>query len=104
MKPLAVSAGDPAGIGLELAARVWATRGSTTPPFFLIGDADALLRAAQRASLPAPKLNVITDAKNVRDDNDARTVLDTALAMEETPGEPDPANANATVAAIAAAA
>ena len=42
MKPLAVSMGDPAGIGLELAARVWAERRATTPPFFLVGDPDAL--------------------------------------------------------------
>jgi len=42
MKPLAVSMGDPAGIGLELAARVWAERDAATPPFALVGDPDAL--------------------------------------------------------------
>jgi 4-hydroxythreonine-4-phosphate dehydrogenase len=100
MKPLAVSAGDPAGIGLELAARVWAERDVKTPPFFLIGDADAFVRAAKRANLPAPTLNVVTDAKDARVGGDELAVLDTPLAMEETPGAPDPANADATVAAI----
>ena len=100
MKPLAVSAGDPAGIGLELAARVWTERDAETPPFFLIGDADAFLRAAKRANLPAPTLNVVTDAKDARVGGDELAVLDTPLAMEETPGAPDPANADATVAAI----
>jgi 4-hydroxythreonine-4-phosphate dehydrogenase len=101
MKPLAVSAGDPAGVGLELAARVWAERDAATPPFFLAGDADALLRAAARAQLAAPKLQVVDNAKDVNAGGDALVVFNTPLAMEETPGEPDPANADATVAAIA---
>jgi 4-hydroxythreonine-4-phosphate dehydrogenase len=33
-------------------------------------------------------------------DGDALCILDTPLAMEETPGEPDPVNADATIAAI----
>src|SRR5215475_13374886 len=52
MKPLAVSMGDPAGIGLELAARVWADK-RDAPPFFLVGDADAFLRAAKRVGAPS---------------------------------------------------
>ena len=101
MKPLAVSAGDPAGIGLELAARVWSQRDAIAPRFFLIGDADALMRAAKRAGLPAPKLRLVTDAGDVgAAEGDALCVLDTPLAMEETPGAPDPANADATIAAI----
>jgi 4-hydroxythreonine-4-phosphate dehydrogenase len=100
MKPLAVSAGDPAGIGLELAARVWTERGPQSPSWFLVGDADALARAAKRANLPAPKLNVVTTANAVTVSGDALTVLDTPLAMEETPGQPDPVNADATIAAI----
>jgi 4-hydroxythreonine-4-phosphate dehydrogenase len=99
MKPLAVSMGDPAGIGLELAARVWAQR-SGAPPFFLVGDPDAFERASARIGAPAPKLKIVNDAAQVGDSADALTVLHVALAMEETPGEPDPVNAEATIAAI----
>jgi len=102
MKPLAVSAGDPAGIGLELAARVWAERDSATPNFFLVGDADALLRAAARVGLSAPKLRVVMSGDELGEvSSEALALLHTPLAMEETPGEPDPANADATIAAIA---
>jgi 4-hydroxythreonine-4-phosphate dehydrogenase len=101
MKPLAVSMGDPAGIGLELAAKVWAERGDA-PPFFLIGDPDALERAALRAGLAKPKLNVVEDVVKLEARDDALTVLHAPLAMEETPGAPDPVNASATVAAIEA--
>jgi 4-hydroxythreonine-4-phosphate dehydrogenase len=99
MKPLAVSMGDPAGIGLELAARVWAERESSTPPFFLVGDPDALERASVRAGLPKPALNVVDDAGRLAD-GDALNVLHVPLAMEETPGAPDPVNADATIGAI----
>ena len=98
MKPLAVSMGDPAGIGLELAARVWAERDGA-PPFFFVGDPDALERASKRLGLAKPKLNVVEDATNLTG-GDALDVLHIPLAMEETPGEPDPVNADATIAAI----
>jgi 4-hydroxythreonine-4-phosphate dehydrogenase len=101
MKPLAVSMGDPAGIGLELAARVWAEH-QGAPAFFFVGDPDALTRASLRLGLNAPKLNVIDDASNLAE-GDALNVLHVPLAMAETPGEPDPVNADATIAAIARA-
>jgi 4-hydroxythreonine-4-phosphate dehydrogenase len=84
MKPLAVSMGDPAGIGLELAARVWAERDSETPPFVFYGDANALARAAARLGV----------------DVSALPVEHQALAAPETPGSPNTANAPAIIAAI----
>jgi 4-hydroxythreonine-4-phosphate dehydrogenase len=100
MTPLAVSMGDPAGIGLELAARAWSER-RDGPPFFLVGDPDALERAARRAGLPTPRLRVVEDAAAAGEAEDgALTVLHVPLAMEETPGAPDPVNASAVIAAI----
>ena len=99
MKPLAVSMGDPAGIGLELAARVWADRDGA-PPFFFVGDADALLRAAKRIGVSAPRLNIVETMDETIADTATLTVLNLKLAMEETPGEPDPVNAEATIACI----
>ena len=99
MKPLAVSMGDPAGIGLELAARVWADR-QAAPPFFFVGDPDALARASARIGLPAPRLNVVEDASKLAGADGVLDVLHVPLAMQETPGEPDPVNADATIGAI----
>jgi 4-hydroxythreonine-4-phosphate dehydrogenase len=99
MKPLAVSMGDPAGIGLELAARVWAERDAATPPFFFIGDPDALERASASLGLPRPKLNVVDDATKL-DGGGALCVLHVPLAIEETPGAPDPVNASTTIDSI----
>jgi 4-hydroxythreonine-4-phosphate dehydrogenase len=92
--------GDPAGIGLELAARVWSDR-SHAPRFFLIADADAFARACRRLHLPTPKLHVTSQAAALAGaPGDALAVLHTPLAMDETPGEPDPVNARATITAI----
>lgn len=97
---LAVSMGDPAGIGLELLARVWADRARNgAPPFALVGDAGAFERACARLGLPAPKLRVGASLP-ANDEADALDVIDIALAMDETPGEPDPANARAVIEAI----
>jgi len=92
--------GDPAGIGLELAARVSAER-RDTPPFVFVGDPDALQRAAKRVGVSVPNPRVVETASDIGDGaNETLTVLHTPLAMEETPCEPDPANCDATVAAI----
>lgn len=99
-RPLAVSMGDPAGIGLELAARVWAERGAATPGFFLVGDADAFLRASARIGAPRPNIAIVQNAADARADSDALSILHVKLAMEETPGAPDPVNVPATIAAI----
>ncbi|MBS0385558.1 MAG: 4-hydroxythreonine-4-phosphate dehydrogenase PdxA [Proteobacteria bacterium] len=99
MKPLAVSMGDPAGIGPELAMQVAADR-RDAPPFFLIGDADALARAARRIGAPRPNLRVIRSAGEADGNDGALAVLDTPLAVEETPGAPDPINADAVIACI----
>lgn len=100
MMPLAVSMGDPAGIGLELAARVWAERKAETPAFFFVGDSDALERASARLGLAKPQLNVVDDAAKISVDGERLCVLETPLAMEETPGEPDPTNSDTTIACI----
>jgi 4-hydroxythreonine-4-phosphate dehydrogenase len=99
MKPLAVSMGDPAGIGPELAVRAWAER-RELPPFFFVGDAHVLARAARRIGLEPPEVDVIESAADITSTRDALAVLDTPLAVEETPGAPDPVNADATIACI----
>lgn len=83
MQPLAVSMGDPAGIGLELAARAWEAR-TSLPPFFVVGDKAALWRAATRIGVDVSEC----------------PVRETPLAAQEIAGTPNNANAPATIAAI----
>lgn len=90
--------GDPAGIGLELAVRVMADRRGA-PPFFLVGDGDALKRAGERIGVRIA-IRVIASAAEADASADALAVLNTALAVEEIPGAPDPVNAEPIIASI----
>jgi len=53
--PLAVSLGDPAGVGPELICEAWARRASERlPPFLVCGGVDLLSRAAASRGLDMP--------------------------------------------------
>jgi 4-hydroxythreonine-4-phosphate dehydrogenase len=99
--------GEPAGVGPELAARVWlkARSGRARPLRFLaIGD-PAVFAAALRRLGVDPALAVLTDPRDaVRAWPDALPVLvppGTAPVTPPAPGRPDPAWASRVTAAIA---
>lgn len=55
MKPIALSIGDPAGIGPEVIAAAWAQRHSANlPAFFAVGGAGILAEAAKSRGLDVP--------------------------------------------------
>ncbi len=62
--PLAVSLGDPAGIGPELIAAAWAQRkelareGTRAPPFFVVGGLETLRAAAETRGLDCPLIPI----------------------------------------------
>jgi 4-hydroxythreonine-4-phosphate dehydrogenase len=104
-RPLALTLGDPAGIGPEIALAAWQLRGERgVPPFQLIGDPEFLEATAYRLGLSVPVAEVEPD--------DAVAVFARALPVlplpsgakvSATPGAPDSANAGAIVESITAA-
>jgi len=55
VKPLAVSLGDPAGVGPEIILKSWLAReGEGLQPFFVVGGAEILEQAAGHLGLPCP--------------------------------------------------
>jgi 4-hydroxythreonine-4-phosphate dehydrogenase len=56
--PLALTMGEPAGIGGEIALQAWLRRGDGVPPFYLIDDPDRLAGLASRLGWSV-KLRVI---------------------------------------------
>lgn len=87
--PLALTMGDPAGIGGEIAAAAWR---AGAPRFVALAD------PAWLAAHGAP-VRVVADPREATFD-DAIAVIPVPLAAPATPGRPDPANAAATVASI----
>ncbi|MEQ8479962.1 MAG: 4-hydroxythreonine-4-phosphate dehydrogenase PdxA [Hoeflea sp.] len=98
--PLAVSMGDPAGIGLDLTLSAWSTRVQLElPPFFLIGDPDALENRARVLGLRVP-LTETTPESAASEFVTALPVLPVRLPAPVKAGISDPANAMAVVEAI----
>jgi 4-hydroxythreonine-4-phosphate dehydrogenase len=92
--PLAVTLGDPAGVGPEIIAAAWAALRQSGPAFFAIGDADTLARAGA----PVTRIERAQQAGALFES--ALPVLDLPLAAPATPGHPAPAAAPQIVAWI----
>jgi 4-hydroxythreonine-4-phosphate dehydrogenase len=103
--PLAVSMGDPAGIGLEISLKAWAARGGRRlAPFVLFADPDGVAERARGLGLEVPVAAIGTLADARQTFPDALPVRPIRLGARSRPGVPDPANAPAVIAAIEEAA
>jgi len=86
--PLALTMGEPAGVGPEIIARAWtALTAGDGPAFMVAGDA-ALMRAQ---GVPVQTVAAPSDAASAF--ARAIPVLDIPLPAPVRPGRPDPANA-----------
>ena len=89
MKPLAVSLGDPAGIGPEVIVEAWAQRAKAgLTPFFVIGGADVLAKAAQMRGLTVEVVRILNSEDAATIWPEAIPVLGTKDA-QYTPGRPE---------------
>lgn len=99
--PLALTMGDPAGIGAEIAIRAWAGRaGRPSAPFVFYGDPALLEHRARLLGLRAGVEEVGEPAQARAIFERAIPVMPVTLATPSRPGEPDPDNAPAVIAAI----
>ena len=102
-RPLALTMGDPAGIGGECTLRAWLARRDRYC-FVALDDPGRLTALAERLGLNVPVAQVADTDEAMRVFATALPVMSTPLANEPRPGQPDPANAPAIVASIAHAA
>ena len=100
VRPLAVSLGDPAGVGPELIAEAWARRvEERLPPFFVCGGWDILSEAAKTRGLAVPVGSIEKPA-------DALWMFEEALPSVPMtmpgyrPGRPDRAGAELALASL----
>ena len=100
--PLALTLGDPAGIGPEITVKAWAALRGIGPAFMVVGDFD-LLRAASPSS--APTLRRVASAREAGEVfDDALPVLDIPLQVRPVSGKADPAYAGTVIRWIETAA
>lgn len=98
---LALSGGDPAGIGLDITLDAWARRTrEAIPPFAIYTDRTALAARARTLGLEVAIELVAGPADAAAVFTTALPVIDIPNEAPVVPGKPDPANGRAVIAAI----
>jgi len=98
--PLALTLGEPAGIGPDITFLAWRRRAELElPPFYILADPAFLRRRAERIAPPVP-LVVVEPAAAGAAFNTALPVVDIGVAVTAEPGRPDSTSAPAALAAI----
>ncbi|MFM2301926.1 MAG: 4-hydroxythreonine-4-phosphate dehydrogenase PdxA [Pseudomonadota bacterium] len=100
MRPLAISLGDPAGVGPELIAQAWAARDDhELHPFFVAGGPELLAEAASTRGIALPVVQIYHPAEAFECFGHALPVLAGADGAY-TPGAPSRAGAELALASL----
>jgi 4-hydroxythreonine-4-phosphate dehydrogenase len=100
MLPLALTMGDPAGIGGELTLRAWLALRGTTRCFVALDDPERLAALAAAIGCEVPICLVSETSAAAETFSAALPVLPVRLAVPAMPGRPDKANARAVIESI----
>jgi 4-hydroxythreonine-4-phosphate dehydrogenase len=99
-KPLALTLGEPAGIGPDITIKAWLRRAELRlPPFYLLGDCAFLRDRAKTLGLDV-RLAEVRAEEAVDLFADALPVVATGSAATARPGQADGASAEAAIASI----
>jgi 4-hydroxythreonine-4-phosphate dehydrogenase len=100
VQPLALTLGEPAGIGPDLALSVWRRRSELdVPPFYLVADPDFLKSRAEHLRLDVP-IAAVTPRTAAAAFGSALPVVAIDVPVSAAPGRPDRSSAPAAVASI----
>lgn len=97
--PLALSVGEPAGIGAEIAALAWRSRPAGRP-FYCLADPGFLRSRLARAGIDIGLQVIAHPAQAAQAWETGMPVLPVGATMADRPGEPSPDDAPAVIAAI----
>ncbi|HEV2550953.1 MAG TPA: 4-hydroxythreonine-4-phosphate dehydrogenase PdxA [Stellaceae bacterium] len=99
--PLALTMGEPAGIGGEIALKAWLARDrEDVPPFVLLDDPARVAALAQTLGRTVPVKTVAAPEEATGAFAAALPVLPLTLPRPAAYGRPDPANAAAVITSI----
>jgi 4-hydroxythreonine-4-phosphate dehydrogenase len=100
VQPLALTLGEPAGIGPDLALSVWHRRSELdVPPFYLVADPVFLKSRAELLRLDVP-IATVTPRTAAAAFGSALPVVAIDVPVTAAPGRPDRSSAPAAVASI----
>jgi 4-hydroxythreonine-4-phosphate dehydrogenase len=100
VQALALTLGEPAGIGPDLALAVWRRRAELDiAPFYMVADPDFLRRRAQKLGLDVP-IDIVAPATAAASFRHSLPVVPLDVAVTAEPGRPDRSSAPAAIASI----
>jgi 4-hydroxythreonine-4-phosphate dehydrogenase len=98
--PLALTIGDPSGVGPEIAADAWRLRKQAgVPPFYLLADAEQVVARCKTIGKPVP-VEVTNPGAAVGIFERALPVVALSRSLSERPGQPEVGNAGGVIEAI----
>ncbi|WP_420340620.1 4-hydroxythreonine-4-phosphate dehydrogenase PdxA [Roseibium sp.] len=101
-KPVAITLGEPAGIGPDLTLQAWFNRKKLgLPAFYVRGDVELLSQRAEKLELPVHFESCSPDQASDRFSH-ALPVVQTGPSLTDMPGEEDPAAATSVINSIEA--
>jgi 4-hydroxythreonine-4-phosphate dehydrogenase len=99
-RPLAVTSGEPAGIGPDITLAAWLRRRDLNlPAFYVLADPQWLERCAKRLGLDVP-IEAVTPANAAAAFSRALPVVALGFPATASPGKPDATSAPAAIASI----
>ena len=98
LQPLALTPGEPAGIGAEIALKAW--RRQDTPSFFLIDDPERVARLSRTTGLNVPVAPITRIEESASAWDRGLPVYPWTFPGRLIAGRPDPENAEAVIGAI----
>jgi 4-hydroxythreonine-4-phosphate dehydrogenase len=99
-RPLALTLGEPAGIGPDITLKAWLRKEELKlPPFYLLGDHDFIARRARALGLDIRLADVSADGAAAAFPR-ALPVVSTGHPATAEPGRPDDRSADAALASI----
>lgn len=85
--PVAVTMGDPAGIGGEIALMTWRDHRTDLPPFYVLDDPDRLRKLAERTGIDIPVTEIGQPAEAAAVGASALPVVRLSKAVSSLPGD-----------------
>ena len=99
-RSLALTLGEPAGIGPDITLLAWLRRGELSlPPFYVLGDPACLQRRAEQLRLTVP-IDLVEPAQAHAAFARALPVVQLGVQARAEPGHPDATSAPAAIASI----
>ncbi len=101
VRPIAVTMGEPAGIGGEITLKAWRTRdASGLPPYFVVDDAARLQRIATQLEWDIPVAEIEKPEDAVDTFGNALPVIPLEVSAAVVPGCPQPETSAVVVSSI----